>query len=165
MHCPCGADRTIICLNALAQIVSEILPKNCFSRFYTWCSRKMLRLLQFLCWRAANGLVRKLMIFRKISRAIFWISIFIHEKMAPKVGTVGPKNGFSRFLFFRDIEYGFSRVSIRPMVPEDTYVKFRMDPLSRLGCKRGQQTNKQSRNFLRVIIRVSKRRSNNIGSV
>ena len=149
----------MICLNALARIVSEILTKNCFSRFLLWFSLKTYLLLQFFEYRRANGLVRKLMIFRKISRAIFWISIFIHEKMAPKVGTVGPKNGFSRFLFFRDIEYGFSRVSIRPMVPEDTYVKFRMDPLSRLGCKRGQQTNKQSRNFLRVIIRVSKRRS------
>ena len=34
MDSPRGAERTIICLNALAQILSEIWPKNCFWCFY-----------------------------------------------------------------------------------------------------------------------------------
>ena len=97
VHYPCGAEQTIICLNAVAQIVSEILPKNGFSRFLLWFSLKTYLLRHFLKYRRANGFVRKLTIFRKISRAIFAISTFIHEKMAPKVGTVATKIDFSRF--------------------------------------------------------------------
>ena len=34
VYSPCGAERTIICFNAVARILSEIWPKNCFSWFY-----------------------------------------------------------------------------------------------------------------------------------
>ena len=65
----CSAERTIICFNAVAQIVSEILPKNCFSRFLLWFSRKIYLLRHFFEYRHANGLACKLMIFQRSSRA------------------------------------------------------------------------------------------------
>ena len=78
------------------------------------------------------------MMLRNNDRARILNHVLVTEKMAPKMATVCQKSGFSRFLFFREIESGISRVSIGPTVPEDTHAKFRMDPLSRLGCRRGQ---------------------------
>ena len=76
-----------------------------------------------------------LIIFRKISRAIFSISIFIREKMAPKVGTVAQIFFFLQFTFFSKIEFRISRCSALPNHPSNMPAKFHCDPASRLACR------------------------------
>ena len=87
----CSAERTIICLNALAQILPEIWPKNGFSCFYSDFSRKKFHSLQFSELRHETGCDRKLMTLRRESKRGFLNFDLGPEKMAPKVATVGQK--------------------------------------------------------------------------
>ena len=91
------------------------------------------------------GLFESLLDFGGRPIAISWNFFLVAEKMAPKRGTVDPKNGFSRFLFFLKFEFRILRVSTPPSHPASAHTKFGSDPPSRLGCRAlepDRQTNK-----------------------
>ena len=135
VHCPCGAEQTIICLNALAQIVSEILPKNCFSRFLLWFSYKMFHSLECLEYRDANGFKWKLMILPTFIQSPFVHFLFVSRENGAQSRHCRLKNRIFPFPGKPGFESGIFRDAIVPSHEELKRAKFHRAALSRLACR------------------------------
>ena len=144
VNSPHGAERTIICLNALAQIVSEILPKNGFSRFLLWFSYKMFHSLECLDYRDANGFKWKLMILPTIAHGVFVDFLFCSRENGAQSRHCRLKNRIFPFPGKPGFESGIFRDAIVPSHEELKRAKFHRAALSRLACRpwTNKQTNK-----------------------